>query len=91
MEQCKQAKLPVTLVNARLSEKSLKKAVKLSALILPAAQAIDYVAAQSGPDAQRLTTLGVRQLCITGNMKFDVSPPPQMAERGARLRQQLRM
>jgi 3-deoxy-D-manno-octulosonic-acid transferase len=89
VEQCKQAKLPVTLVNARLSEKSLKKAVKLSALILPAAQAIDYVAAQSGPDAQRLTTLGVRQLCVTGNMKFDVSPPPQMAERGARLRQQL--
>lgn len=87
--QCKQAKLPVTLVNARLSEKSLKKAIKLSALILPAAQAIDYVAAQSGPDAQRLTTLGVRQLCVTGNMKFDVSPPPQMAERGARLRQQL--
>ena len=84
--QCKAAKIPVTLVNARLSERSLKKAQRLSRLMLPAAQAIDYVAAQSGPDADRLRALGVRALCITGNMKFDVTPPPLMAERGAKLR-----
>ncbi|MFZ6750224.1 lipid IV(A) 3-deoxy-D-manno-octulosonic acid transferase [Undibacterium sp. Ren11W] len=87
--QCQRARLPVTLVNARLSEKSLKKAIKLASLILPAARAIHYVAAQSGPDAERLLKLDVQRLCVTGNMKFDVSPPPQMAERGARLRQQL--
>ncbi|MFZ6817023.1 lipid IV(A) 3-deoxy-D-manno-octulosonic acid transferase [Undibacterium sp. Ji22W] len=84
--QCNAANIPVTLVNARLSERSLRKAQRLSALMLPAAQAIDYVAAQSGPDAERLLALGVRNLCITGNMKFDVSPPPLMAERGAKLR-----
>jgi 3-deoxy-D-manno-octulosonic-acid transferase len=84
--QCKLAKVPVTLVNARLSERSLKKANRFSALMLPAAQAIDYVAAQSGPDAERLKALGVQNFCITGNMKFDVTPPPQMAERGAKLR-----
>jgi 3-deoxy-D-manno-octulosonic-acid transferase len=87
--QCRHARVPVTLVNARLSEKSLKKAIKLASLILPAARAIHYVAAQSGPDAERLLKLDVQRLCVTGNMKFDVSPPPQMAERGARLRQQL--
>lgn len=87
--QCQASGLPVTLVNARLSEKSLKKAIKLASLILPAARAIHYVAAQSGPDAERLLKLEVQRLCVTGNMKFDVSPPPQMAERGARLRQQL--
>ncbi|CAN5702331.1 lipid IV(A) 3-deoxy-D-manno-octulosonic acid transferase [soil metagenome] len=87
--QCQQANVPVTLVNARLSEKSLKKALRLPSLILPAAQAINAVAAQSGPDSVRLKSLGVRQLCITGNMKFDVTPPPHMAELGARLRQNL--
>lgn len=84
--QCKAASIPVTLVNARLSDRSLKKALRLSRLILPAAQAIDYVAAQSGPDAERLRALGVRDICVTGNMKFDVTPPPLMAERGAKLR-----
>jgi 3-deoxy-D-manno-octulosonic-acid transferase len=84
--QCKQANLPVTLVNARLSEKSLKKAQKLSTLMLPAARAIDFVVAQSGPDAKRLKALGVANLCVTGNMKFDVTPPPKMAQRGGLLR-----
>lgn len=84
--QCRRASLPVTLVNARLSEKSLKKAYRLSALMLPAAKTIDAVAAQSGPDAERLQALGVGQISISGNMKFDVSPPPQMAARGAHLR-----
>lgn len=83
---CKQANLPVTLVNARLSEKSLKKAQKLSALMLPAARAINFVVAQSGPDAQRLKALGVANLCVTGNMKFDVTPPPKMGQRGTLLR-----
>lgn len=84
--QCKQFGVPVALVNARLSDKSLKKALKLSSLILPAASAITCVAAQSGPDAERLKSLGVNQLGVTGNMKFDVTPPEHMAERGARLR-----
>lgn len=84
--QCKTAGIPVTLVNARLSERSLRKAQRLSALMIPAARAIDYVAAQSSPDAERLHSLGVRDLCVTGNMKFDVTPPPLMAERGAKLR-----
>lgn len=84
--QCQRAGLPVTLVNARLSEKSLKKAYRLSALMLPAAKVISAVAAQSGPDAERLKALGVNQISISGNMKFDVSPPPQMAARGAHLR-----
>ncbi|GGC83000.1 lipid IV(A) 3-deoxy-D-manno-octulosonic acid transferase [Undibacterium terreum] len=85
--QCEQHRVPVALVNARLSEKSLKKAHRLPSLILPAARAINCVAAQSGPDAQRLKELGVGKTIITGNMKFDVNPPPQMAERGAQLRQ----
>ena len=84
--QCRSAGVPITLVNARLSERSLKKAQRLSRLMLPAAKTIDYVAAQSGPDAERLRALGVVDICVTGNMKFDVSPPPLMAERGAKLR-----
>ncbi len=84
--QCKAAEVPVTLVNARLSERSLRKAQRLSSLFVEAADGIDYVAAQSGPDAERLATLGVKHFCITGNMKFDVTPPPHMAERGAKLR-----
>jgi len=84
--QCQEKSIPVTLVNARLSEKSLRKAQRLASLILPAARAISSVAAQSNPDALRLHELGIEQPGVTGNMKFDVTPPPLMAERGAALR-----
>ncbi|MFZ6689692.1 lipid IV(A) 3-deoxy-D-manno-octulosonic acid transferase [Undibacterium sp. SXout11W] len=87
--QCTSAQIPVTLVNARLSAKSLKKAQKLATLILPAAHAISAVAAQSNPDAQRLQELGIDHPSVTGNMKFDVTPPAMMAERGAALRRSL--
>lgn len=85
--ECHNAPIPVVLVNARLSEKSLNKAFKMPGLILPAAQAVSAVAAQSGPDAVRLKKLGVERIRVTGNMKFDVAPPAEMAHRGARLRE----
>jgi 3-deoxy-D-manno-octulosonic-acid transferase len=84
--QCKSSGIPVCLVNARLSERSLKKAQRLRYLFESAARSINFVAAQSTPDAQRLQVLGVKELCVTGNMKFDVTPPPQMEEAGGGIR-----
>ncbi|MFZ6724068.1 lipid IV(A) 3-deoxy-D-manno-octulosonic acid transferase [Undibacterium sp. MH2W] len=87
--QCQVHQVPVTLVNARLSEKSLHKAQRMASLILPAAHAISAVAAQSTPDAERLTALGIAHPLITGNIKFDVTPPASMKERGIALRRSL--
>lgn len=78
--------LPIALVNARLSEKSLRKALRLPALFLPAAQSLAAVAAQSHDDAARLQQLGVSSAGVTGNMKFDVQPPALAEIRGANWR-----
>lgn len=87
VHQCERHQVPVALVNARLSEKSLKKALRISSLILPAAHRISVVAAQSHPDADRLKALGVQRLQITGNIKFDVNPPSSAHSKGQALRQ----
>ena len=34
------------------------------------------IAAQTEDDAQRLRKLGAREVAVTGNLKFDVTPPP---------------
>lgn len=83
---CADMRLPVLLVNARLSEKSLAKAMKIPSLFLPAAQVVTAVVAQSSPDAQRLKKLGAQQISVSGNMKFDVAPPTLMRQRGEQLR-----
>jgi 3-deoxy-D-manno-octulosonic-acid transferase len=87
--QCTQRLVHVALVNARLSERSLKKAMRLKKLMMPAARQIDCIAAQTGADAQRIRQLGARNVHVTGSIKFDVTPPDDMLERGRRLREQI--
>jgi 3-deoxy-D-manno-octulosonic-acid transferase len=89
LAQCARRQVPVALVNARLSERSLRKAQRLSALMAEAARHISCVGAQTEADAARLRQFGARNVQVTGSIKFDVTPPPDMLARGARLRTQI--
>lgn len=84
--QCVRQRVPVALVNARLSERSLAKAKRLSALMTEAAQRITCVAAQTEADAARIRQLGAPEVQITGSIKFDVTPPASLLETGRALR-----
>ncbi len=66
--------LPVALVNARMSPKSLAGAERLSWLARPAYQALAAVYAQTAADAQRLAQLGAPVAGVLGNLKFDARP-----------------
>lgn len=89
MAQCTRRRVPVALVNARLSERSLAKAQRLSALMSEAAHAFSCVAAQTDADARRLRSVGAPNVRVTGSIKFDVAPDENMLTRGARLRAQI--
>jgi 3-deoxy-D-manno-octulosonic-acid transferase len=86
---CVHFHVPVALVNARLSERSLRRAKKFENLIQAAMRSLSLVAAQSQHDANRLKKIGARKIEISGNMKFDIEPPLYMLEAGAALREQL--
>jgi 3-deoxy-D-manno-octulosonic-acid transferase len=77
--------IPMLLANARMSEKSARGYRRAGALIRDALQALQ-VAAQSDADAARLRALGARAVSVTGNLKFDLTPPADTAERAAELR-----
>lgn len=89
IQACKAADVPVALVNARLSERSLRRGQRFAGLLGRAAQDIFCVAAQSEADARRLRMMGARDVHITGNLKFDVSVPEAMMTAGESLRQQI--
>lgn len=86
MAQCARHRVPVALVNARLSERSLAKARRLPALMREAAAGMSCVAAQTEADAERLRRFGTPNVQVTGNLKFDVAPPAEMLAAGAALR-----
>ena len=84
--QCVRRGVPVALVNARLSERSLAKGQRIAALMGEAARSLACVAAQTAGDAARLTELGARNAHVTGSIKFDVEPPSHAAEDGDAMR-----
>jgi 3-deoxy-D-manno-octulosonic-acid transferase len=69
--------VPLVLVNARMSEKSLRQAQRLSWLSYPAYAGLTAVWAQTEADAQRLRALGARVQGVLGNVKFDAQPDGQ--------------
>jgi 3-deoxy-D-manno-octulosonic-acid transferase len=73
---CQGEHVPALLVNARLSEKSLRAYMRFApvrALARGALQCMRTVAAQSPADAGRLRTLGAVNPQISGNIKFDMT------------------
>lgn len=87
IRQCVHYKVPIILVNARLSEHSLRKWQYFKSILFDAIKHINCIAAQSNADAQRLYILGARNIFVTGNIKFDVKVPEKMFYNGNKWRQ----
>lgn len=85
---CKAQSIPLLLVNARLSERSARGYAKVSTLTTQGLNSLGAIAAQTEQDATRLKTLlgKAGKVVVAGNLKFDVNPPADEAERGRYLR-----
>ena len=77
-----QARVPLALVNARLSEKSLHSALRWASLMRPTYGALRAAWAQTEADAQRLRALGATVQAVTGNLKFDAQPDASQLAQG---------
>ncbi len=75
---CRDHGVPAYLVNARLSERSLRGYRVLRPLVGRALRTMRAVAAQSDADAERFLQLGARadQVIVCGNLKFDTRVDP---------------
>ncbi|OFZ71119.1 MAG: 3-deoxy-D-manno-octulosonic acid transferase [Betaproteobacteria bacterium RBG_16_58_11] len=84
--------VPLALINARLSEKSARGYARFGSLISEALENLPLICAQSAADAERLQQLGATHISIisiTGNLKFDVAPPADVADQAKYLRELL--
>ena len=76
---CRERGIPLTLVNARLSERSFSGYQRFPQLARESLGALAGVAAQGTDDARRFAALGARDPRVTGSVKFDIVPPaPQL-------------
>lgn len=86
---CARRRIPLFLVNARLSARSLDGYQRAASLTEPMFAALTTAYAQTAADAARLHEAGVRDVKVTGNLKFDLVPPADTAARAAELRRRI--
>ena len=83
--------VPLILVSARISPKSVPGYRKLLPLIRETLSHGIIIASQSQDDADRFLSLGAapERTCVMGNIKFDYEPDAEILEQGRALRETL--
>ncbi len=83
--------IPISIINARLSERSYLGYKKFQFIFNLLAKNIDQLLCQTEADAQRFRLLGVdkEKIAITGSIKFDISISDEIKTAGEHLRSEL--
>ena len=85
---CVRREIPISLINGRLSDKTLRQTQKWPKLMRNAYAGFTHVCAQTDTDAQRYREVGVvdAQLAVTGNLKFDMKIPADQIAKGTNIK-----
>ncbi len=70
--ECRRANIPVAVVNARISDRSWPRYLRLRLIWRRLLDSFALVLAQSPLDAERLTALGAANVRVGGNLKFGI-------------------
>lgn len=87
---CRRAGIPLMIVNARLSERSMRGYRPLRGMVRAALGCVTQISAQSRTDAARYRLLGAdtSKIVVSGNLKFDMPMPEHASGEGESLRAQ---
>ena len=88
---CEARNLPVTILNARLSERSCQRYGRFQGAFDALSRPLTHLLCQHQDDADRFQRLGIgrERLAVTGSIKFDIQFGDEVQARGRALRQQL--
>ena len=75
LTECRRARIPVAVVNARISDRSWPRYRRLARWWRPLLAPLALVLAQTELDATRLRELGAANVRVAGNLKYDVRAP----------------
>jgi len=89
VRSCRERGIGLLLVNARISDRSYPRYLRVRGLLGPVLAQFDRLCAQSEDTAARLQSLGAppERVTVTGSLKFDVpaDPPRSVVDVAARL------
>ena len=79
LAECSRKRIPVAVVNARVSDRSFARGTKVRVAWGRALRKVTLWLAQSEEDARRLVAMGAREdaVNVAGNLKYDVRAPKE--------------
>jgi 3-deoxy-D-manno-octulosonic-acid transferase len=88
---CGKNRIPLYIINARLSEKSCRSYQKIRSLVHPTLDQVKLICTQTQEDAARFIAIGAQYETVKtlGNIKYDVDIPQVMIDQGHRLKADL--
>ncbi|MGY3932535.1 3-deoxy-D-manno-octulosonic-acid transferase [Aeromonas encheleia] len=88
---CEAHHLPVTILNARLSERSCQRYARFQGAFDALSRPLTHLLCQHQDDADRFHRLGLgrERLAVTGSIKFDIQLGDELLAKGHSLRQTL--
>jgi 3-deoxy-D-manno-octulosonic-acid transferase len=80
IHQCWKKDIPALVINARMTDRSIKGYQKVSALFTPMLNKLSLVCAQGTRDFNNYLELGIpkTKLTLTNNIKFDIDTPTKL-------------
>ncbi len=80
LRMAKQSGARVAVVNARISDRSLPRYMRVRGMLARVLENVDLFLAQTEEDARRLVAIGAEaaRVQVSGNLKFEVKPPEQV-------------
>lgn len=90
LEYAKKQKVPVAVVNGRISERSTRRFVRAQRFVRGMFENVDRFVVQTEAYAQRFASIGVaaRRITVTGNLKYDNLKTPEDVD-AVRIRERL--
>lgn len=88
---CAKNKIPLMIINARLSANSAKGYKKIPGLFKPALKTVAWIATQTIEDKLRFVEIGAKEnaISVTGNLKFDLAIDEKIIKQAQEIKQQL--
>ena len=85
------ANIPVLFANMRLSDRTFARVVRLKQFSGYVLQDVSAFCVQTEEDHRRIAKIGLpdSKISVTGNLKFDVTAPEDVLERGRQIRERL--
>jgi len=89
ISQCNHKKIPLLLINGRLSNESIENYKKFRNFYAPLLNKLSTICVQGESDKKNFEQLSINRIQVMGNLKFDQMPPKETEKKSKKMKHDL--